>query len=309
MSLLNLYTFFYEIQKDVLKTIYWSYLFSCNESERVLKRFNLSLTVRIYPNLSVCHRCCNIVPHSRSLCGKEQSTFLAISAFVFNARKNVIRFGNDQMLLLISLNLSMSKTLGACGLPMRVPTLSWCPPNSRKVAVGQQLWLLPAAPHWHAHLPMVPGAMPSTLTLPRHAGMLSHSWKQEETGLPAYFSHRVLLSFQQLWNETKQWETSESSPHSSWVVKAGAFFFSTVCCHGWRAAFQSLLASSAMTHHVACWSNDVSFSLLFSVTSADLQSLNRSMFQQLSAQTHPKQMEGAGVLSICPTLSDCHTSH
>ncbi len=79
--------------------------------------------------------------------------------------------------------------------------------------------------HWHAHLPMVPGAMPSTLTLPRHAGMLSHSWKQEETGLPAYFSHRVLLSFQQLWNETKQWETSESSPHSSWVVKAGAFFF------------------------------------------------------------------------------------
>lgn len=109
----------------------------------------------------------------------------------------------------------------------------------------------PAAPHWHAHLPMVPGAMPSTLTLPRHAGMLSHSWKQEETGLPAYFSHRVLLSLQQLWNETKQWEMSESSPHSSWVVKA-VLFLSTVCCHGWRAAFQSLLASSAMTHHVAC---------------------------------------------------------
>ncbi|KAK7146141.1 hypothetical protein R3I93_013776 [Phoxinus phoxinus] len=64
---------------------------------------------------------------------------------------------------------------------------------------------------------MVPGAMPSTLTLPRHTGMLSHSWKQEETGLPAYFSHRVLLSLQQLWNETKQWEMSESSPHSSWV--------------------------------------------------------------------------------------------
>lgn len=130
---------------------------------------------------------------------------------------------NHQMLLLISLNLSMSKTLGACGLPMRVPTLSWCPPNSRKVVVGQQLWLLPAAPHWHAHLPMVPGAMPSTLTLPRHTGMLSHSWKQEETGLPAYFSHRVLLSLQQLWNETKQWEMSESSPHSSWVLKAVPF--------------------------------------------------------------------------------------
>lgn len=158
--------------------------------------------------------------------------------------------GNHQMLLLISLNLTMSKTLGACGLPMR-PTLSWCPPNSRKVVVSQQLWMLPAAPHWHAHLPMVPGAMPSTLTLPRHTGMLSHSWK---TGLPAYFSHRVLLSLQQLWNETKQWEMSESSPHSSWVVKAVPFL-STICCHCWRAASQSLLTSSAMTHHVVCWSN------------------------------------------------------
>lgn len=279
-----------------------SFITTNNRSENVLtqpiyfllwKERTVSLTVHIYPNLSVCHRCCNIVPHSCSLCGKEQPIFLTISPFVFNARKNAVRVGNDQMLLLISLNLSMSKTLGACGLPMRVPTLSWCPPNSRKVAVGQQLWLLPAAPHWHAHLPMVPGAMPSTLTLPRHAGILSHSWKQEETGLPAYFSHRVLLSLQQLWNETKQWEMSESSPHSSWVVKAVAFL-STVCCHGWQAAFQSLLASSAMTHHVACWSNNVSFSFLFSVTSTDLQSLNRAMLQQFSAQTHPKQMEGAG---------------
>lgn len=167
-------------------------------------------------------------------------------------------FENDQMLLLILLNLSMSKTLGACSLPMRAPTLRRCPPNSRKVVVGQQLWLLPAAPHWHAHLPMVPGAMPSTLTLPRHTGMLSHSWKQEETGLPAYFSHRVLLSLQQLWNETKQWEMSESSPHSSWVVKAVPFL-STVRCRVWRAASQSLLASSAMTHHVACWSNVLFF--------------------------------------------------
>lgn len=282
MSLLNLYTLFYEIQKDVLKTIYRSYLFHVMKVKGSLKRFKLSFTVRIYPNLSVCHPWCYIVLHSRSLCGKEQPTFLAISPFVFNTRKNVIQVGNDQMLLLILLNLSMSKTLRACGLPMRVPMLSWCPPHSRKVAVGQQLWLLPAAPHWHAHLPMVPGAMPSTLTLPRHTGMLSHSWKQEETGLPAYFSHRVLLSLQQLWNETKQWETSKSSPHSSWVVKAVAFL-STVCCHGWRAAFQSLLTSSAMTYLVAYWSNDISFSFLFSVTSADLQSLNRSMFQQLSA--------------------------
>lgn len=37
-----------------------------------------------------------------------------------------------------------------------------------------------------------------------------------------------------------------------------------------------------------------SFSFLFSVTSAGLQSLIRSMFQHLSAQTHLKQMEGAG---------------
>lgn len=74
-----------------------SFITTNNRSENVLtqpiyfllwKERTVSLTVHIYPNLSVCHRCCNIVPHSCSLCGKEQPIFLTISPFVFIARKN-----------------------------------------------------------------------------------------------------------------------------------------------------------------------------------------------------------------------------
>lgn len=219
------------------------------------------------------------IPHNFSFCIPQKK------------ERHMCWFENDQMLLLILLNSSMSKTLGACGLPMRVPTLRWCPPNSRKVVVGQQLLLLPAAPHWHAHLPMVPGAMPSTLTLPRHWHAEPFLEARRDRLASLLFPQGVAFS-----PATVEWNKAVGDEREQPTQLLGG----KGCAVSFYDMLPWLASSFSIIISIICYDTSCgllikcSFSFLFSVTSAGLQSLIRSIFQQLSAQTHLKQMEGAG---------------
>ncbi len=264
MSLLNLYTFFYEIQKDVLKTIYWSYLFSCNESEKGLKKGLICLS------LSVSIQTCQFVTDAVTLSRIHVHC-------VEKSNLHSLRF-----LLLYSTQERTSSGLGTTRCYFWYRWTCLCPKRSGPVACQWEYPCWVDAPQTHGRsqwanncdcCPLHPTGMPISHGA-RSDALYSHpaqTRRHAEPFLEARRDRLASLLFPQgvaffpttvEWNKAvgDEWE----QPTQLLGGKGRGVFFSTVCCHGWRAAFQSLLASSAMTHHVACWSNDVSFSLLFS---------------------------------------------